>query len=37
MFIGSYFGAHYSDRIGNVWLKRMFFVIVLIMAVKLLI
>ena len=36
MFIGSYIGAHYSDRIGNVWIKRLFFVIVLAMVVKLL-
>lgn len=33
--IGSYIGAHFSDRIGNVWIKRLFFVIVLIMAIKL--
>ncbi|HVP80632.1 MAG TPA: sulfite exporter TauE/SafE family protein [Thermodesulfobacteriota bacterium] len=35
--VGSYFGAHYSDRIGNVWIKRLFIFIVLIMVVKLLI
>jgi uncharacterized membrane protein YfcA len=35
--IGSYIGAHYSDRIGNVWIKRLFIFIVLIMVVKLLI
>ena len=35
--IGSYIGAHYSDRIGNVWIKRLFILIVLIMVVKLLI
>ncbi len=34
--IGSYIGAHYSDRIGNVWVKRLFILIVLIMVVKLL-
>jgi uncharacterized protein len=34
--IGSYFGSHYSDRIGNVWIKRLFIGIILIMAVKLL-
>ncbi len=34
---GSYVGAHYSDRIGNVWIKRLFFAIVLIMAIKLMI
>ncbi|MCK4823257.1 sulfite exporter TauE/SafE family protein, partial [bacterium] len=36
-FIGSYIGVHYSDRIGNVWIKRLFFGIVLIMALKLII
>jgi uncharacterized membrane protein YfcA len=36
MFIGSYLGAHYSDRIGNVWIKRLFFVIVLVMGIRLL-
>ena len=35
--IGSYFGAHYSDRIGNVWIRRLFIVIVLIMVIKLMI
>jgi uncharacterized membrane protein YfcA len=35
--VGSYIGAHYSDRIGNVWIKRLFILIVLIMVVKLLI
>jgi uncharacterized membrane protein YfcA len=35
--VGSYIGAHYSDRIGNVWIKRLFILIVLIMVIKLLI
>ena len=35
--VGSYVGAHYSDRIGNVWIKRLFIFIVLIMVGKLLI
>ena len=35
-FTGSYVGTHFSDRIGDVWIKRLFFVIVLIMAIKLL-
>ena len=35
--IGSYIGAHYSDRIGNVWIKRLFIGVVLIMVIKLLI
>ena len=34
--IGSYVSAQYSDRIGNVWIKRIFIGIALIMAVKLL-
>jgi uncharacterized membrane protein YfcA len=34
--IGSYFGAHYSHRIGNVWIKRLFIGIILIMVIKLL-
>ena len=33
--IGSYIGAHYSDRIGNVWVKRLFVVLVALMAVRL--
>jgi hypothetical protein len=35
-FIGSYFGAYYSDRIGNIWIKRIFVGIVLMMVIKLL-
>jgi uncharacterized membrane protein YfcA len=35
--VGSYFGAHYSDRIGNVWVRRLFIVIVLIMVINLLV
>jgi uncharacterized membrane protein YfcA len=35
--IGSYIGAHYSDRVGNVWIRRLFIAIVLVMVVKLLI
>jgi uncharacterized protein len=35
-FIGSTVGAYYSDRIGNIWIKRIFIGVVLIMAVKLL-
>ena len=33
---GSYLGAHFSDRIGNVWIRRLFFVVVFILALKLL-
>ena len=32
--IGSYLGAQYSDRIGNVWIRRIFIGIILIMVVK---
>jgi uncharacterized membrane protein YfcA len=35
--IGSYIGAHYADRIGNIWIKRLFILIVLIMVIKLMI
>ena len=35
-FIGSTIGAYYSDRIGNVWIKRLFIGVVLIMGIKLL-
>jgi uncharacterized membrane protein YfcA len=35
-FIGSTAGAYYSDRIGNVWIKRIFIGVVLIMVIKLL-
>jgi len=34
---GSYLGAHFSDRIGNVWIKRLFFIVVCIMAIKLIV
>lgn len=34
--IGSYVSAQYSDRIGNVWIKRIFIGVALIMAIKLL-
>lgn len=33
--VGAYLGVHYSDRIGNVWVKRFFFITVVVMAVKL--
>jgi uncharacterized protein len=35
--LGSYAGAQYSDKIGNIWIKRLFIGVVLVMAVKLLI
>jgi uncharacterized membrane protein YfcA len=35
--IGSFTGAHYADRIGNVWLKRLFIGVVLIVVINLLI
>jgi len=34
--IGSYASAQYSDRIGNMWIKRIFIGVALVMAVKLL-
>jgi hypothetical protein len=36
MAIGSYIGAKYSDKLGNVWIKRLFVVVVLVMVVKML-
>ena len=36
-FTGSFIGAHYSDKIGDVWIKTLFFAIVLTMSIKLLI
>lgn len=35
--LGAYAGAQYSTKLGNVWIKRMFFAVVLLMAAKLLI
>jgi len=34
--IGSYIGAHYAERIGNVWVKRMFIAFVIIALAKML-
>lgn len=34
--IGSYLGAHYSDRIGNVWIKRLFMSFLVIVVIKML-
>lgn len=34
--IGSYLGAQYSDKIGNVWIKRIFIGVILAMVAKLL-
>jgi uncharacterized membrane protein YfcA len=31
---GSYLGAHFSDRIGNLWIKRLFITILTVMIVK---
>jgi uncharacterized membrane protein YfcA len=36
-FIGSYIGAHYSDRIGNIWIKRLFVVLLIILIIKLIV
>jgi len=34
-FTGSYVSAYYSERIGNVFLKRLFFIVVILLLVKL--
>jgi hypothetical protein len=34
--IGSYASARYSDRIGNIWIKRIFIGVILVMVLKLL-
>jgi len=31
---GSYLGAHFSDRIGNLWIKRFFIAVLIVMIVK---
>ncbi|MFH1488158.1 MAG: TSUP family transporter, partial [Pseudomonadota bacterium] len=31
---GSYLGAHYSDRIGNLWIKRFFLAVLTVMLLK---
>ena len=36
-FIGSYFGAYYSDKIGNIWIKRLFIFILIILIIKLIV
>ena len=36
MFIGSYLGAHYALKKGDVWVRNLFYVVVGLMAVKLL-
>lgn len=33
--LGGYLGAHYATKLGNVWVKRMFFAVVLLMSAKL--
>ena len=32
--VGSYIGAHYAERIGNVWVKRMFIVFIILALAK---
>lgn len=32
--LGSYLGAHYANRIGNLWIKRMFFAVILALGVN---
>jgi uncharacterized membrane protein YfcA len=34
-FIGSWFGAYYADKIGNVWIKRLFILLLFLMILKL--
>lgn len=34
MFAGAYIGAHYAVKLGDVWLKRVFMVTVILLAVK---
>lgn len=34
--VGSYLGGQFSDKIGNVWIKRAFFALVLFLSIKLL-
>lgn len=34
-FIGSFLGAHYSDKLGNIWIRRFFILIIVIMIIKL--
>lgn len=36
-FIGSSIGAYYADRIGNVWIKRIFFVLLSVLIIKLIV
>jgi len=37
MAIGSYMGARFSHKIGNIWIKRILLVVIFIMSIKLLI
>ena len=32
--VGSYLGAHYAERIGNVWVKRMFLIFIVVALTK---
>jgi uncharacterized membrane protein YfcA len=34
--VGSYLGAHYAERIGNVWVKRMFIAFIIVALAKIL-
>jgi uncharacterized membrane protein YfcA len=34
-FTGSLIGVHFSDRIGNVWIRRIFTAVVMVMTIKL--
>lgn len=34
MFVGAYVGAHYATKLSDVWLKRIFLITVLLLAIK---
>lgn len=36
-FVGSYIGAHYSDRIGNIWIRRLFVVLLIVLIINLIV
>ncbi|MBI3015459.1 MAG: sulfite exporter TauE/SafE family protein [Candidatus Tectomicrobia bacterium] len=37
MALGSYFGAHYSTALGNLWIRRLFIGVVILLAARLLV
>jgi uncharacterized membrane protein YfcA len=34
MFVGAYVGAHFATKLSDVWLKRIFLITVLLLAIK---